>query len=252
MLVVYWKSGESEGFGDLLPSRWFDEEGDWPLVTHEVQSPKGGRSTARCSLSVRGNIVDLDYGGQHTSYNEGRFYTGTIRLIFSGRSRKSVKEVQWRDDDRGATFEVVDVECYELSVPFEGLGDFDPLNTKDGRKKIEQMVALRQGQPSFRKALMDAYERRCAITDCTIDDILEAAHISPYRGEHTNHVTNGLLLRADIHTLFDRGLIKVDRDYCVTARADIMAAYDLPKTITLPRNQDLHPNKEALDIKWNG
>jgi len=96
---------------------------------------------------------------------------------------------------------------------------------------------------------MNAYERRCAITGCTIDHVLEAAHISPYLGEHTNHVTNGLLLRADIHTLFDRGLIKVDSDYQITAPDHIRDAYDLPESITLPLNPDLHPNREALDLK---
>ena len=251
MIVIYWQSGESQGYSDLLPSRWVDEEGDTPHVTHNVQSPKRGRSIARCSLSVQGKIVDLNYGGEHARFNEDRFRIGTMRLIFTDRLRRSVGEVQWRDAD-GSAFKPAPVKVNELTTPLEGLEDFNPFNTSDGRKKIEQMVALRQGQPSFRNALMDAYERRCAITACTIDDILEAAHISPYRGEHTNHVTNGLLLRADIHTLFDRGLIKVDRDYRITARADIMAAYGLPKRITLPRNPDLHPNKEALDIKWKG
>lgn len=42
--------------------------------------------------------------------------------------------------------------------------------------------------------------------------MLEAAHIHPYRGEETNHVANGLLLRADIHTLMDCGLLAVDPD----------------------------------------
>ena len=41
-------------------------------------------------------------------------------------------------------------------------------------------------------------------------EVLEAAHILPYRGPDTNKVVNGLLLRADVHTLFDSGLIAVD------------------------------------------
>ena len=43
-------------------------------------------------------------------------------------------------------------------------------------------------------------------------DVLEAAHITPHLGPETNHPTNGLLLRADLHTLFDCGLIGVDSD----------------------------------------
>ncbi|WHT40172.1 HNH endonuclease signature motif containing protein [Myroides sp. mNGS23_01] len=48
------------------------------------------------------------------------------------------------------------------------------------------------------------------ITGCKIIDILEAAHINPYRGEKDHHITNGLLLRADIHTLFDLDLIRIN------------------------------------------
>lgn len=40
---------------------------------------------------------------------------------------------------------------------------------------------------------------------------LEAAHIEPYQGPHSNDMTNGLLLRADVHTLFDLGYLAVDR-----------------------------------------
>jgi HNH endonuclease len=43
-------------------------------------------------------------------------------------------------------------------------------------------------------------------------DVLEAAHIYPYRGDSTNHVANGLLLRADLHTLLDCGLPAIDPD----------------------------------------
>ncbi len=62
----------------------------------------------------------------------------------------------------------------------------------------------------FRDKLLAAYGRRCAITGCTVPDVLEAAHIYPFRGEETNHPANGLLLRADLHTLLDCGLLAVD------------------------------------------
>lgn len=247
MLVIEWKS---DGYKDLLPSWWFDTEGEWSLLTYDVQLPTGGRSPARCSLKVQGNAAELDYGGDHTAFNEGRFDIGTTRLIFTSRSRTEVAEVQWRYAGE-ENFEPFEVAILKLETPLEGLEHFSPLTLKDGRKKVAQMVALRQGQPAFRNALMDAYERRCAITGCDIAEVLEAAHISPYLGEETNRVRNGLLLRADIHTLFDRGLIRVDRNYRIDAPAHIRTAYDLPDTIRLPSNADLHPHPDALDIKWN-
>jgi HNH endonuclease len=62
----------------------------------------------------------------------------------------------------------------------------------------------------FRKKLIAAYRGRCAVTDCDAYDALEAAHILPYRGPAFDHVTNGLLRRADIHTLFDLNLIGIE------------------------------------------
>lgn len=86
---------------------------------------------------------------------------------------------------------------------------FDPTSIEDGRRKIAALVKRRQGQSAFRRALLRAYDRRCAVTGCDIEPLLEAAHIHPYRGPDTNSVQNGLLLRADVHTLFDLGLITV-------------------------------------------
>jgi predicted RNA-binding protein with PUA-like domain len=83
----------------------------------------------------------------------------------------------------------------------------------DERTRTLMPVVQRQGQPEFRNRLIQAYGGRCAITDCDAIDALEAAHISPYLGPKTNHVTNGLLLRADIHTLFDRGLLAIDEEH---------------------------------------
>jgi HNH endonuclease len=87
---------------------------------------------------------------------------------------------------------------------------FDPTNVSDGRQRVFAAVLQRLGQQSFRKKLLVAYRQRCAMTGCRTLWVLEAAHITPYRGIKTNAVTNGLLLRADIHTLFDLGLISIE------------------------------------------
>lgn len=87
---------------------------------------------------------------------------------------------------------------------------FDPATVADARKRVLAEVARRQGQATFRKALMKAYDGRCAVTGTSVPSVLQAAHITPYLGILTNHVTNGLLLRADIHTLFDLHLLRID------------------------------------------
>lgn len=68
---------------------------------------------------------------------------------------------------------------------------------------------LRVGQSSFRDEVLDVYKAICCITGCTEITSLEAAHIRPYSGQVSNVVRNSLLLRADIHKLFDRFLISI-------------------------------------------
>ena len=80
----------------------------------------------------------------------------------------------------------------------------------DTRKFQETRQAVRQGQAKFRLDLLDAYGSRCAATEYDVSEALEAAHIRPYRGAHTNETRNGILLRADIHNLFDYGIVGVD------------------------------------------
>jgi len=89
-------------------------------------------------------------------------------------------------------------------------GYFLPENVEDQRNRVVRSIVQRQGQKEFRTALMAAYENKCAMTGCAVVDVLEAAHIHPYLGRETNTVSNGLLLRADIHTLFDLYLVGVD------------------------------------------
>lgn len=83
---------------------------------------------------------------------------------------------------------------------------------KDGdfRKIVERQIRERRGQQLFRDGLRKRYQDRCLITKCRILDVLEAAHIRPYRGENDNALDNGLLLRADIHSLFDLDLIGIE------------------------------------------
>ncbi|MGV7215027.1 HNH endonuclease [Bradyrhizobium sp. UFLA05-112] len=88
--------------------------------------------------------------------------------------------------------------------------NFDHLGAADQRQKAMAEVVRRRGQAKFRKALLEAYRGTCAITGCDAVEALEAAHVAPYRGDHSDHVQNGLLLRADIHSLFDLGLMSVD------------------------------------------
>ena len=69
-----------------------------------------------------------------------------------------------------------------------------------------QTVLPRLGQGAFRVIVTDVYKRQCALTNSHILHVLDAAHIRPYADGGTHNPNNGLLLRQDLHTLFDRGL----------------------------------------------
>lgn len=127
---------------------------------------------------------------------------------------------------------------------------FDASSIQDGRLRTLRSIALRRGQPAFRKSLMSAYGGICAITGCAVSSVLEAAHIIPYLGDDTNHVQNGLLLRADIHTLFDLGLVTIEPEtYIVRVSPELSdSGYweHEGKALQVPTSKHEWPSKEAL------
>lgn len=132
------------------------------------------------------------------------------------------------------------------------LDEFDPAAVRDDRLKVIAQVHRRQGGPRFRRALLRAYGGRCAMTEYDAEPALEAAHIIPYRGPQTNHPANGLLLRADMHDLFDLGLVAVETATMRLRLADELAGtkyeqYD-GKRLLLPDNDVIRPSVEALDM----
>jgi putative restriction endonuclease len=80
----------------------------------------------------------------------------------------------------------------------------------DEREQVLRAIKVRRGQSSFRRGLIKLYGSRCLVTGCELEALLEAAHIAPYRNVSHNDLSNGLLLRADIHTLFDLYLVRID------------------------------------------
>lgn len=80
------------------------------------------------------------------------------------------------------------------------------------RYGVPVMVQPRLGQNTFRIAVLDAYGRACSVTGEHSLPALEAAHIRPYSDEGPHEVQNGLLLRADLHRLFDKGYVTITSD----------------------------------------
>jgi len=132
---------------------------------------------------------------------------------------------------------------------------YDPNNQEDARQRVLREIVRRRGQQKFRKALIAAYGERCAITQCSVTPLLEAAHITPYLGPETNSITNGLLLRADIHTLWDLGLVAVDpQSWTVWVSPDVSdSTYRVlaGAPLKLPKKAAQRPSSAAIEQQWS-
>jgi hypothetical protein len=120
----------------------------------------------------------------------------------------------------------------------------------DERNRAHRAIVQRRGQKAFRDGLLAAYEGACAVTGTAAEAVLEAAHIRPYRGQMHNTVTNGLLLRADIHTLFDLHLLTVLPGGSIRVSPEMdgtpYAALD-ERMVRRPASQAHRPSATALE-----
>ena len=133
--------------------------------------------------------------------------------------------------------------------------ELEPEIRKEGPLYV---VEGRRGQAAFRSSVLEAYKRRCAITQERTMPALEASHIKPYKTSGPNRVSNGILLRADLHQIFDEGYITVRQDYHIEVSKRIKAEYENGKEyyqfngLLLPNLPDNHlerPDKRF--IEWH-
>lgn len=120
--------------------------------------------------------------------------------------------------------------------------------SEDERKFVDRLQAVREGQAQFRSRLIAAYGA-CAVTGTQTEHVLEGAHILPYSGPQSNHIRNGLLLRRDIHRLFDAHLLTISETGRVQVAESITDEEyrDLDgEEARLPAEESLRPSQEYL------
>jgi putative restriction endonuclease len=122
------------------------------------------------------------------------------------------------------------------------------------KRRVWMQLVQRQGQGAFRKGILSAYGGRCCISGAHSQWVLDAAHIVPYNGPLTNDIGNGLLLRTDLHALFDLSLLGIEPE---TLTVRVHSLVDEPeyrrfegKKINLPSAEDHHPSKASLEFRW--
>jgi putative restriction endonuclease len=151
-------------------------------------------------------------------------------------------------------FSEIQTELLVQRQQVESEGYFNVSDSEDARHRVNISIVQRQGQADFRSKLLKAYAYRCSVTSCDAEPALEAAHIIPYRGAKTNHIANGLLLRADIHTLFDLHLLSIQPETLevVLTPALMKTAYIefASRKLFLPRDKAARPSQVALTSRY--
>ena len=116
------------------------------------------------------------------------------------------------------------------------------------RKKVQTYRTARPNQANFRKQVLNACQR-CIITNVTMPEVLEAAHIKPFKYKGEDTVANGFAMRTDIHTLFDTGHLRISEDGIVelSSRARMDYGASIPPRIVVPD----FTNREFLRWRWD-
>ena len=175
----------------------------------------------------------VTYVGYDLSDPARRQDTEYVEQAFSALQRRARVDMFWDPDLRG------------VSLDWQGLRYGPPI-----------LVRPRMGQGHFKRAVAAAYRHRCAVTASGTFPSLEAAHIRPFAdgGEHA--VSNGLLLRTDVHRLYDRGYLSIDGDLRLRVSpqlrthgwngAEFYQREDSGFRIPVPDEARLEPDRDAL------
>jgi len=241
-----------DGQGRLSSQEMYERVGTYKQldkgVRAEAQETANGRPhfhqtvrTIRTDLKKKGELIAEE--GDYFSLTEaGRNRLASLPskvVPYVGRPENSDVERGHRlhPDDADQTY----TRQYEAYSP----------DGTDHREVAERQIRVRRGQQQFRDALRLRFADKCVVTGCGIVAILEAAHINPYRGDNDNHPGNGLLLRADIHTLFDLDLLGIEpAELRIGLHPTIITEYGQLLGIQLNCADEVRPSPEALTIRY--
>lgn len=226
----------------------------WPLTTGYRAMRPGDRvwvylSSPVQALAAVGTARDVSQTNTGWKVDLAWDLPATHRLDAHPIPLKALGFVPYRVRRLSATGIAVAEDWLANAAPHDpDLSGEVPTANTEGKLTGIGTIVQRPGQPEFRDRLMAAFEARCTITGCPDEAVLEAAHIVPFTGSNDTP-GNGLLLRRDIHALFDRHLIGIDAHNRVrVSRALKDPAYRKLQGTTLrtPRDPRWTPNQDAL------
>ncbi len=226
-----------------------------------------GASNGAASLQQMRQRVNAYAGTDSAAHKVGCVMVSTP--IFFDESDWIPQPVDWKKNIvSGAGYDLTVGEgrrvwegCLErarrLQEPHPRAADGDSGVGTPRRFGTPTLVAPRLGQGSFRVSVTAAYDSACAITGEHSLPVLEAAHIKPFAVDGSHEVSNGLLLRADIHRLFDQGYVTVTPDHRFVVSKRLAADFDNGlayykrdgKPVRLPASHRDQPSADLL--RWH-
>src|SRR5437660_4928874 len=151
-------------------------------------------------------------------------------FFFEGKDWIPVPESWASNIVRGRTFDTEVADGSRLwnavSEHLRGIAAAADTLKEPARYGAEYLTHARLGQGAFRVLVTEAYERRCAITGERTLPVLEAAHIKRYSEAGPHLISNGLLLRSDLHILLDDGYVTVTEDLRVDVSKRIKEEFE--------------------------
>lgn len=228
--------------GQIIAASGFDKTDIWDLRKGELIQSIGNSWPVSLSFSSDGDFLSVGDALTFTIGMDRKAYNGSTMTVWQ---LPEMYRFPCQSDDL-----VVSATRHLIEERY-----FDPENIEDARIRVIASIVRRQGQPEFRRQLLDAYSGRCSITKADVAEALEAAHIVAYKGAETNCLANGILLRADIHTLFDLYLLSIcPESYTVKLSLKLLSTsykelHDI--RINLPLSPDAYPSRDALRQHYN-
>jgi hypothetical protein len=195
-----WVHGERDAVAGIADRASRDRE--WGTATTFARRDRirGGRALRRTPTEAQLAAPILDrWAAAHGDFF-GRFlYVDVAGVPLDALADAAVSSL----------VELVDFASKAASPPPEP--DLPEVPTPDPPDKIAQRAIVeRRGQKRFRGRVLRHFEGRCVVSGCDVEAVLEAAHIESHADGGNYALGNGLLLRADLHTLFDLGLMSFD------------------------------------------
>jgi HNH endonuclease len=230
------------------------------ILSHDlVHASTGEILSAKFTLERHHRTVRLHYDKlkEVADWNLDRnrdFEAGTLVLHFKDDNFQFLdKNVEWRYPGRR---DRKSSPCKEVSLSTIGGSHYDgAVGTK--KRHVGTVV---QRDSKFRRSVMGAYGGRCAITGCPIPQVLQAAHIFPYAGRASDVVSNSVLLRRDLHALFDSFQMGIDPDTLVPKFSpsimnlgyrEYLRLAKSGRPMSIPTQTFYQPNRALLKKHWN-